>query len=351
MAARRVGDARIEASAHRALGALDHRHGRIQRAREHLQTGLRAALEVSDPLLEAALRGSLAVVLADEGRHDEAVEHLVRTLSLYRSIGNRGNESWTLDNLGVVYLARGDVDEAGAAFEAALELARELGDRRREALVLGHVATMHRDGGRPEAALAEYERALVIHREVGNARGACIDGMNGGMVLLILGRLDDARGQLAVAVDEARALGDRLLIGAGLGALGLWALRSGGADAARQHLDEGERHLRASGGVVELAKLLCTRALLEHHAGETERARPPWTKSVPCRSRRARDRARSFTAASKKPVRSSSDEAAQSAGLSATRALRPASGARGRSGPARRACRARRRPPGRCRAG
>jgi hypothetical protein len=59
--------------------------------------------------------------------------------------------------------------------------------------------------------------------------------------------------------------------GAFLGSLGELEVRSGRLDAATEALDAGEKHLRALDVPLELAKLLCRRALLEQHRGEPDR--------------------------------------------------------------------------------
>jgi tetratricopeptide (TPR) repeat protein len=102
-----------------------------------------------------------------------------------------------------------------------------VGNRRSEGITLIKLGHIHLEQGRTEDARALFEAALVIHRQAGDHRWE-------GIVLGNLGSLHLQEGRIAEAQDA---------------------------------LARGEALLRASKAVIDLPKLLCVRAELEHSIG------------------------------------------------------------------------------------
>ena len=219
---------------------------------------------------EGITLGNLGMFHHAQGRIPEALAHYQQALAIHREVGNRRSEGLTLGDLAILHREQGRVPETLEKFQQALAIVREVGDRRTEGLTLGNLAIFHHAQGRIPEALAHYQQALAIHREVGDRRVE-------GMVLGNLGDLLFSQGDLLFAgthLRDAIAISDEfwpLAAGAFRGSLALIRAQQGAFDEARALLDKGEPQVR---GVhkLELGKLLCKKARVEHLAGDPDAA-------------------------------------------------------------------------------
>jgi predicted ATPase/Tfp pilus assembly protein PilF len=265
---RELGDRRNEGIAIANLGTLHRLQGRMDEARDHYEAALAIHREVGDRGSEGTLLGNLGGLDQEQARVEEARRHYEASLAIHREVGDRRWEGAILGNIAnLLGLQPAKWEEARGYYEAALTVLRELGDRRTEGITLGNLGNLESHQGRTEAGRTRFERALTIHREVGNRRSEGITLIKLGHIHLEQGRTEDARALFEAALVIHRQAGDHRWEGIVLGNLGSLHLQEGRIAEAQDALARGEALLRASKAVIDLPKLLCVRAELEHSIG------------------------------------------------------------------------------------
>ncbi len=156
-------DGPVAAPAHKGMGDVLFRKGRLARAAEEY----RLALSLHPDWAEA--ENNLGNVYRAEGNRDEAEQHYRRALALNPLLSHANN------NLGVILAEKGDIREALKSFENALSVERPAPEARRN---LGN-AFLHL--GMAKEAVTEFTRALEANAQdvdalVGMARALRIDG-------------------------------------------------------------------------------------------------------------------------------------------------------------------------------
>ncbi|HTP45429.1 MAG TPA: tetratricopeptide repeat protein [Casimicrobiaceae bacterium] len=264
--ARRVSDRISECRARIDLAARDSHAGRMDAAREHLETALVIAAEMKDFPLQSDAHDGLGKVEVFLGRTGEARTEFEKALALAREAGDREREGRILANLGVLHFHAGSMDEARSHDEAALAVAQGIANRQLEGNVRCNLGLLHQVQGRFSDALEQLEAALAVARDLGHARLECIVLCNLGMVYDSLARFDEARDSFEAALAVARELGDRHSEGQFLSYLGRLHARQANFDEARRCLDSSETLLRAVSDRTSLGILLCSRAETEQLA-------------------------------------------------------------------------------------
>jgi tetratricopeptide (TPR) repeat protein len=275
--AREVGNRRVEGMTLGNLAWLHRQQGRLPEALEYYQQALAIAREVGDHGSEAVTLGNLAIFHLEQGRSLEGREYLQRALAIAREVGNRRIEGMTLEIFANLHRGQGRASEAREHFQQAIAIAREEGNRRVEGMHLGNLANLHSEHGRISEALEHFQQALAIAREVGNRRTEGITLGNLGDLLFSQGDLTAAETHLLLAI----TIGDETMpaaSGAFRGSLALIRAQQGAFDEARTLLSQGEPQVR---GVykLELSKLLCKKAQVEHLAGNPAAAAAALTEA------------------------------------------------------------------------
>ena len=263
-----LGD-RILGYAERLLGLVDHKGGRVDAARAHLEQAIVAFRRTDDEAgLALALR-TLGMVLVIGGYFADSEAPLREAQERYATLGDRRGKAWVHQHLARAAFARGDRVEADARLDEADALFSALGDHNGRSWVLGLRAFLRFQQGRLDDAEA---LASVVLREAEEHN----DRWASAMMRNLLGglRLWSGRVSEALALGEKsragfRALGDRygeaqvtgLLVRAGV--------------AAGQTADA-QRHLEALAAMADSASRRAFVALVQAgasaHAGEPRRA-------------------------------------------------------------------------------
>ncbi len=267
---REVGSRRDQGNTLGNLGLLYQDLGRVSDAQEHQLQALAIAREIGDRRLEGNALGNSANVLEQQGRPAEALAQFHQALAIARELGNRGFEGLTLGNIGNVHFRQGHIPQALEHYHESLAIHQAVGNRPGMGITLGKLANLHRHQGRIPEALEHYHRALGIHREVSNRNHEGITLRDLGEMLFGLGDLPAAEPHLQEAIaicDEPKPL----IAGVSRASLALLRAQQGAFKEARALLDKGEPQVR---GVhkLDLGKLLCKKARVEHLAGDPDAA-------------------------------------------------------------------------------
>jgi len=140
------------------------------------------------------------------GRLSEARDLALGHLARARELGYRQGETYAAGALADFSLLLGQVEEARAYHQRHLALCREVGYRQGEGSALGFAGLLAERDGDLEGAARLLAEALAFQRGIGHRPGVA-------STLVALGRVELARDRgdaAAVALEEARALGDEL---------------------------------------------------------------------------------------------------------------------------------------------
>ncbi len=258
-------------------------------------------LSAEDRLELGRCRVQLGKSYLEAGQLSDAQAEGLRAVSLFQDV-NTPDSGVAHNLLGTVCFRRGDIDEAKVHFRAALAHFRQSGDIVNLALGYLNLGHVHKHGCEWERALEHYQAAYYLRATEGEFQdqGAIIQSL--ALVLMKMGRYEEARGRLEMSLrhatelnSPARALRSHL-------ALARLARESWEFEAAREHLAAcagsldplpereacllmlEEAHLaRSEGRGVEAAALVARLRDRVEHSGRPRRshARDPAGRSEP----------------------------------------------------------------------
>ena len=127
-AAYTAGLSEIVQASHQLLGVVEHKQGRLDEARRHLELGLRLALDAHDLQGEAYARQELGFLRLDDEDPTGASAEFRRTLAIAPGTGIVNLAGNALSGMGVALLDLGRVDEAIPFLQAALSIRTEIDD-------------------------------------------------------------------------------------------------------------------------------------------------------------------------------------------------------------------------------
>jgi two-component system response regulator HydG len=244
-ALRRVPRRRVEDPAGLALAEADallglHRCGEAARvAARALQRG------AGDAESEARLRLVRAQALGRIGRVARARDEALRAADL---AGEPGTRARCDEILAALASYAGRRDEAARRLADARAVHARHDDLDGLVRVTGAEAGLHRDGGRPREALALASRRLDLARATTRLDLVALAHHERALLLVTLGRWDEARGDAEAARELFHGLGDpREFTLAGV-ALARIALAAGRTADARAALERARELLGAAGG-------------------------------------------------------------------------------------------------------
>ncbi|MCW5636570.1 MAG: AAA family ATPase, partial [Rubrivivax sp.] len=215
-------DAGLQATLQAHAAHLAFRLDRYAEAR----AGAAAALRVADRAHEGRAAGEVGGEVGDVdtcllalmvlgrchltlGELDEARRFFARALRLASAGSDPGVRFTAMGSLALVERAAGDVERALALAGELLEEQRRRGDMPGQAQSHNAMAAMHLDRQEYERAAVQLEAALALCDRHGfvNTRGMVLTNLTG--VALYLGRLEQAAGHAARALEHSRATGNR----------------------------------------------------------------------------------------------------------------------------------------------
>lgn len=193
--------------------------GDAEAAIEHGRAAVRLARRIERADEEAGALDRLGCALGDIGQHESAASLFADAIRLNEQVGERWSLATTRRHLGEALRALGRLDQASAAFEQAAREFGELDATRSQAMTYCGHADVRLDRGELDEAALLYRAAMESFRAHDDHWGVACSRLGLGRVFTAAGRREDARRELAVAVEAFADLGDNSYQAAALRAL------------------------------------------------------------------------------------------------------------------------------------
>jgi serine/threonine protein kinase/tetratricopeptide (TPR) repeat protein len=200
--------ARAEVLRQRALAYT--RLTRLTEAEADLTKATSLVPALAAPQLAGALRADLASVLEARGDLAAASKLLIEGLSFLsnRKLDDK-NVLWQfLNQLGRIHVRLGKLSEAGEFFDSARVQAKAAQSMLGESRVVSNMAVLAANRKDVAQSLAMFDESRQLAEDAGDRLGVLRARYNRGRLLLAT-RADEAKVELRVVVDEARAIGWR----------------------------------------------------------------------------------------------------------------------------------------------
>lgn len=165
-AANRLGDTAVQTRAHRQLAQALARSGRLEEARNHLDSALSKGKELNDPVDQAHTLQVSGLIWMSQEAFAEAIDCNLRALDAYRAAGHLSGQANTLNSIGWLHSRSGDNEAALEYCEQALALMRAIDHRSGQAATLDSLGLVNHRLGRHAAALDRYGQAIATFREL-----------------------------------------------------------------------------------------------------------------------------------------------------------------------------------------
>lgn len=218
-----------------ALGNLECKRGRPQRAFEFLNQALSLTIQLGNEEERGSALFALGVAYRDLAKNEEAQRHFRDALEIQTRVGDKRATAETLKELAKLDWAAGRAEEAEASYQKALQIYGDIGDRSGAARVLLGLGDIHKRRGQYDKALEVFKASLQTLRELGDKRleSVCLDFIGG--TYLERGDYADGQTYLELALTAREQLGDKALISETVHNLGELDLRKGRYDKAIDH--------------------------------------------------------------------------------------------------------------------
>jgi tetratricopeptide (TPR) repeat protein/DNA-binding SARP family transcriptional activator len=171
--------------------------------------GIQAARRLGDAEVEASMLDRLGGAYLNLRRFSEAADRYREALQICRELGDRRSEGAMLNNLGACYFDLGEPDKCVECFREAIHAARQVGDRHDECVALDNLGEAYRKLQRPAMAMEYHQQSLIIARETGDRPGEGIALDNLGEAFRMLGQPKRAYAHYQQALHVRRRAGDR----------------------------------------------------------------------------------------------------------------------------------------------
>ncbi|GAB7110122.1 BTAD domain-containing putative transcriptional regulator [Streptomyces phaeofaciens JCM 4814] len=205
--ARRLGDQRGQAHAHRALGFALGRLERREEAADHLARALDLFARLGDPAGQGRVHRYCAFLANAQGRHEEALGHYGHADALYREAGRRSGEASVANEVGWTHILTGDHRKALEECGRALVIHQETGDRNGEAAAWDSLGYAHHHLHEHDRALECYAHALRLYRAIRDRSLEADTLAHIGATLHAAGERDGAADAWRQALDILDAIG------------------------------------------------------------------------------------------------------------------------------------------------
>ena len=258
-AARRIADPEVEGRAASTLATAFQDLGDLRLSTRYRLKALESYEAAADVPAQAEAHNNLAATYISRGELDRALHHAREALQIDERTGDLTGEGMTRCNLAETLVMRGDYDEAIHHLGTAIALFERAGGTTH---IMGFALMMLSRAlsreGRHDEAETRLEEAVTLLTRSGGTTFLAEARLQRAEILLARGLSEEALSECKRGLEEARALGMRLMEIRGLWLLGLITAEGGDAATAERCLRESEdlaRHADApyERGVAQLA--------------------------------------------------------------------------------------------------
>ncbi|MEU0567444.1 BTAD domain-containing putative transcriptional regulator [Nonomuraea sp. NPDC005983] len=201
-----------------SLGSLNLSQRRLPQAADLLETALELFQRFGDVPSQAIVLRHLGTVHLFEGDLDRGRQELEQALTLFEQVGDTTGLAHGLGFLSHVHMLEDRLEEAARLLDRALTI--NPGSKQTEAQLLKRLAEVYRRQGRHAEAIRKGEHALALTLDLNDLVGQAYVLHALGEAQLDLGEIVEAGSALHQALRIARRVGDRLIEGRVLLALG-----------------------------------------------------------------------------------------------------------------------------------
>jgi DNA-binding SARP family transcriptional activator len=214
----------------------------VPAAIEHLNRGLKAAMECSDEKNQARILNLLGRARFMRGRYLEAISFYRKSLESFRQWAGVFGEAAVLGNIGEAYLAYGCREASYDALTESVRVCRKIGEpgpRWEFTANIVEAASSHHLGvliraSEPDAAIDHFTHALQLYRKANSIDGEATVLIDLGTAYRRAGRLDDAAAAAEQGVAILRRIHDPLRLARALRQLGVTSEMLGDSNRADQ---------------------------------------------------------------------------------------------------------------------
>ena len=206
---RRLGQKREIAVTLNEMAQIQNLLGNSEVAEKSYHEALQLRREIGDKKGIGNTLINLGNFYESRGQYDQALKLTKESLQIQHEIGEPPREAFCLNNIGWIYLNKGDYDDALTYFERALQLREKLKAPRDIADTLYNLADTSFRVGRYDQALASYLRSLDLWRGAGDKWGVAIASYGLGTLFEHQGRYGAAVNSLQDALKAFRELQHR----------------------------------------------------------------------------------------------------------------------------------------------
>jgi len=206
--ARELADARLESRAAAAMGTRARRRDDLDAAERWNDQALTLAESTHDPALKVMPLQGLGAVRWGKGDLEGARRAWQEALVVGEKGGDDRSLGYGYNGLGLVALCRGQAAEARRQFELSAEAFERIGAQAQLATARVNLVELHHLTGNLRRGLELADKTVASARETNHplalARGLCYRAL----LLVDLGRAEEALAESVAAVELARGLGD-----------------------------------------------------------------------------------------------------------------------------------------------
>jgi DNA-binding SARP family transcriptional activator len=271
-AARQAGDRLGEATMEYSLGALFIAQQQLAEAAVHLKSAGRIFEELGNPYGEALVRRNNGFIQRTLGQLGKASEEYMAALDLFRVASDPVAEAHVLSGMTLIHIERGEFAAAEEVMERAVRLCRGMSQRMLAQLTYRSGELCLARGDLPGAA-ARFEAVLAAAGKFHDEVGATYARWGLGVVALGQDQLVAAESHLGAGLTLASRIGERMVQGRLLLALGQAHARSARVAAASAALTRALEMFTAQGAVLWRARALDALATLHADTGDPTGAR------------------------------------------------------------------------------
>lgn len=251
-------------------------NGQFKRAIQDYQMALQILSSVNDIETRGVILANTAIAFVDYGDMETVDSFFVESVQIAAQLGDQLAEATRRGNYGWFLCITGKLDRALDMLEYALRLSEQVGAKMQGAIQTDNIGLVYDEKGMYEKAV--YFHATAWEKLVGSNdlhwRG--VVSANLGNSLVSLGKYDEARQLLDVALESGRQEADSEVIARAMMGLVRLNMVQSAPDDLHLLLDEAQTHAEKTHSRRLIGDLYALRSRYEATYGDMDKARSAW---------------------------------------------------------------------------